>query len=94
MQIEWVDGFEIRVRVSGGETTISANREGMLSLARQLAALAEAAPGDHIHYDDSNALEEGYRNLLRHRVLPVLPELNPEFPRTSLSASQLLRQDE
>ena len=68
MQIEWVDGFEIRVRVVGGETTISANREGMLSLARQLAALAEAAPGDHIHYDDSNSLEEGSAERIVERI--------------------------
>ena len=68
MQIEWVDGFEIRVRVSGGETTISANREGLLSLARQLAALAEAAPGDHIHYDDSNSLEAGSAELIVERI--------------------------
>ena len=47
------------------------------------------------HVEDStNALEEGDRNLLRHRVLPVLRELNPEFPRAALAASQLLRQDE
>ena len=68
MQIEWVDGFEIRVRVVGGETTISANREGLLSLARQLAALAEAAPGDHIHYDDSNSLEEGSAELIVEQI--------------------------
>ena len=68
MQIEWVDGFEIRVQVIDGETTISANREGLLSLARQLAALAEAAPGDHIHYDDSNSLEEGSAELIVERI--------------------------
>ena len=68
MQIEWVDGFEIRVQVIGGETTISANREGLLSLARQLAALAVAAPGDHIHYDDSNSLEEGSAELIVERI--------------------------
>jgi len=68
MKIEWEDGFEIRVRVSGGEAVISANREGMRSLAKQLAALAEAAPGDHIHYDEYNSLEAGSAELIIERV--------------------------
>ena len=45
MQIEWVDGFEIRVTVKNGEAVLSANREGLLSLARQLAMLAEQPAG-------------------------------------------------
>ena len=49
MDIEWVDGFKIRVKVDHGAVVITANREGMLSLAKQLTALAEAAPGQHIH---------------------------------------------
>ncbi len=60
MNIEWVDGFEISVTCSDRrEVTIAANREGLLSLAGQLRALAEGAPGDHIHYDAYNGLEEG-----------------------------------
>ena len=47
------------------------------------------------HVEDStNALEDTDRNLLRHQVLPVLRELNPEIPRAALAASVLLRQDE
>jgi hypothetical protein len=68
MHIEWVDGFEIRVSVEPGEAVISANREGLLSLAAQLAALAEAAPGSHIHYDEHNSLEEGSAGLIVARV--------------------------
>ena len=41
------------------EVTISANREGLLSLASQLKTLAEGMPGDHIHYDEHNSLEKG-----------------------------------
>ena len=37
MDMKWVEGFEIRVTVDGGEALISANREGLLSLAKQLA---------------------------------------------------------
>ena len=58
MTINWVDGFEIRVIVEHNEAVISANKEGLLSLAQQLTALAEETAGSHIHYDDYNALEE------------------------------------
>ena len=64
MKIDWVDGFEIRVGSGQGEAVISANREGLLSLARQIAALAEEAPGSHIHYDRHNSLEEGPSDLI------------------------------
>ena len=30
MNIEWTDGSEIRVRITGGVAVISANREGLL----------------------------------------------------------------
>ena len=58
MTINWVDGFEIRVSIEQGEAVISANKEGLLSLAQQLTALAEETAGSHIHYDDYNSLEE------------------------------------
>ena len=58
MTTDWVDGFEIRVSIDNGEAVISANKEGLLSLAKQLTALAEETPGTHIHYDEYNSLEE------------------------------------
>ena len=64
MDIEWVDGSKISVAAEGDEVTISANREGMLSLAKQLEALAKALPGDHIHYDEYNSLEDGSAELV------------------------------
>ena len=64
MDIEWVDGFEIRVKVDHDAVVIAANREGMLSLAKQLTALAEAAPGQHIHFDEFNSLEEGSAEMI------------------------------
>ena len=67
MEIRWEDGFEIDVRVEGGAVTVSANREGLLSLARQFAALAESAPGTHIHYDEYDALEDGSAELIVER---------------------------
>ena len=63
--MEWVDGFTIRVRSdSDGTVVVSANREGLLSLARQLTALADADAGSHIHYDEYNSLEEGSSQMI------------------------------
>ena len=68
MEIEWMDGAEIRVCLEEGTAVLSANREGLLSLARQLTALAQAGPGAHIHYDAYNALEEGSAELIIQRA--------------------------
>ena len=68
VRIRWVDGFEIRVTVDSGAAVISANREGLLSLAEQLAALADGQPGDHIHYDELTSLEEGSAELIIERI--------------------------
>ena len=68
MTIEWVDGFEIKAVAENGEIVISANREGLLSLAKQLEALAEGMPGDHIHYDEWNSLEEGSTEMIIERI--------------------------
>ena len=68
MRVEWVDGFEIKAVVENGEIVISANREGMISLARQLTVLADGAPGDHVHYDEQNSLEEGSAEMIIERV--------------------------
>ncbi|MGI5873386.1 MAG: Imm32 family immunity protein [Bacillota bacterium] len=69
MNIEWVEGFTISVSAhNNNEVILSANKEGLLSLAGQLRALAEGAPGDHIHYDEGNALEEGSLEMIIERV--------------------------
>ena len=68
MEVNWVDGFEIRVTVDSGAAVISANREGLLSLAEQLAALADGQPGDHIHYDEHTSLEAGSAELIIERI--------------------------
>jgi hypothetical protein len=60
MRIEWVGDFKIDVRLDSDHTVvISANRDGLLSLARQLTTLADSFVGSHIHYDDYNSLEDG-----------------------------------
>ncbi len=66
----------------------------LLPVARE-EILAYLAENRLPHVEDStNALEEGERNLLRHRVLPVLRELNPGFAEAMLNTTRLLREDE
>ena len=68
MLTEWTEGFRISVKTDKKEVTICANREGLLSLARHLKALADGVPGDHIHYDEYNSLEEGSAELIFERA--------------------------
>ena len=63
MIFNWVDGFEITVRIDNGTAVISANREGLISLANHLKSLAEEPSGSHIHLDVYNSLEEGSSEL-------------------------------
>ena len=64
MELNWADGFGIKVRIENGAAVISANREGLLSLADHLKSLAEEPSGSHIHLDAYNSLEEGSSELI------------------------------
>ena len=64
MEVKWVEGYEIRVTIDNGTAVISANREGLLSLATQLVMMSTEAPGTNIHYDDHNSLEEGSAEMI------------------------------
>ena len=68
MKVDWVEGFTIKTEATDGEFIISANKEGLMSLAKQLTALAEGVPGDHIHYDEYNSLEDGSAALIIERT--------------------------
>ena len=68
MKTEWVDGFEIKALAENDKIVISANREGMLSLAKQLIILADGKPGDHIHYDEYNSLKEGSAEMIIEKL--------------------------
>ena len=68
MKIEWTNGFEIHVSIDNGTAVISANKEGLLSLAGQLTALAEEPPGSHIHYDKNNSIEEDSAEMIIERI--------------------------
>ena len=64
MEIEWVTGSEIRVSVENNTVLLSANKEGLLSLAKQFTAMAQAPTQTHIHYDEFNSLEDGSTELI------------------------------
>ena len=68
MELNWVDGFEINVHIEGDAAVISANREGVLSLANHMKRLAEEPPGSHIHLDVYNSLEDGSSELILQTI--------------------------
>lgn len=80
MDLKWEEGYIIRVSAADGSAAVSANREGLRSLANHLAALADEAPGSHLHLDPYNGLEEGSAELLLEKTgedgtpLPARPE--------------------
>lgn len=53
----------------------------------------EANGVSHVE-DSTNAGDEYTRNIIRHRVMPVLREINPAFSDAALRTSGLLRDDE
>ena len=68
MELHWEEGFTISVAVSGNTAVLSANREGMLSLAHHLTQLAEMPSGCHLHLDEYNSLEEGSAELILEKT--------------------------
>lgn len=52
MQLKWEEGYSIKVEQRNREILISANREGLLSLANHLIALAqeEAKKGNPLSF--------------------------------------------
>ena len=68
MELNWVDGFKINVRIENGAAVISANKEGLLSLADHLKSLAEEPSATHIHLDAYNSLEEDSSELILETI--------------------------
>ncbi len=68
MELKWTDGYAVTVTVKGNNAVISANREGLLSLADHLRGLAGEEAGSHIHLDPYNALEDGSAELIIEKV--------------------------
>lgn len=69
MELRWEDNFSIAVRIDeDGTAVISANREGLMSLANLLHSLAAEPSGAHVHLDEHNSLEDGSREVIIERV--------------------------
>lgn len=66
IQLSWENNFAIEVKLNNNEILISANNEGLISLANHLLSLAqnEVPVGTHIHFDENNSLEEGSMDLV------------------------------
>lgn len=65
-KFDWEDGFKIKVESSNDIINIIANKEGLISLAKQLLTLAqdEVPKGYHIHLDEFNSLEDESSELI------------------------------
>jgi hypothetical protein len=65
MVFKWEDGFSIAVKIEDNTVTLTANREGLLSLANNLVTLAQTTTSrDHFHLDENNSLEDGSAELI------------------------------
>ena len=58
---QWEYGFEIKIEQKESYIQLTANKEGLISLAKQLLNLAQEdiPKGYHLHYDEYNSLENG-----------------------------------
>lgn len=65
----WEDGFSIEASIQNGCVLISANKQGLVSLARHLLALSQDSipEGWHFHLDSSNSLEDGSCEIIFER---------------------------
>ena len=71
MEMKWIDGFSIAVKVEDNAVTITANKEGLLSLANHLTALAQDnahGHGAHFHLDEHNSLKENSTELIIEKI--------------------------
>ncbi len=60
---------------------------------REIEAYLAANAVPHME-DSTNAVDEYTRNLLRHRVMPMLRDINPRFPEAAARAADLAARDE
>lgn len=59
-QYDWCKNFQISTYIENGTFVLRANKEGLVSLAKQLLQLSqdEVPRGFHLHYDVFNCLED------------------------------------
>jgi hypothetical protein len=70
LRLKWEESFVIMVETKNGATLVKANPAGLVSLSYHLLALAlpEVPAGRHIHYDDTNSLEDGSGELIIEKM--------------------------
>ena len=66
MDIKWMKNYVIKVDIVQDEVIISANSEGLESMANIFKELADSqnAIGAHIHLDQYNSLEDGSKDVI------------------------------
>ncbi len=69
MKLTWIGGHRITVTSDGQSVVISANKEGLMSLAANLLGLAVEETGSHIHLDEHNALEDHSLELIIEKTV-------------------------
>jgi len=64
IEYKWEDGFEIKAVTNDGVIIITANKDGLISLANHLLNLAQdkIPAGHHMHLDEYNSLEKVLMN--------------------------------
>lgn len=70
LQSIWENGFSLETNVIENQILISANKAGLISLAKQLLHLAqdETPIGCHYHFDECNGLESGSKELIISKI--------------------------
>ena len=70
LKLNWAENYKIEVIYNHGEIVISANEDGLLSLANHLVTLSqsEVPIGTHIHLDEYNSLEEGSAEVVIQKI--------------------------
>ena len=66
LQAVWDEEFELFLEIKEGSAILSANKAGLISLARHILLLArdEFPSGHHWHFDDLNSMNEGSAELI------------------------------
>jgi hypothetical protein len=70
IQMSWENEFTIEVQADTKTVRVKANKAGLISLAKQLLTLAQSSipAGYHMHYDESNSLEDGSCELILEKI--------------------------
>ena len=70
IHLMWDDGAVLIAEINNGSVSLKGNTEGLLSLARHLLTLSQQSvpSGSHIHFDSSNAFEDGSCEIVVERL--------------------------